>query len=195
MGIQRVKRAIERQAKDKHRGRLLKLIPTEATGVEIGVWRGDWAAELLERTRPRRLFLVDPWTFQPEFKGSWFGGAIAKSQADMDQIYETVVERFAAPIAAGQVIVHRCPSAEAPINVPLDWVYVDGNHSYEYVRDDLEKYGALVRAGGLVIGDDYGRFAAWWGDGVLRAFDDYIASGVVEKLQVRGRQIVLRKRY
>jgi hypothetical protein len=189
--MQRAKRTIARyRAKD--RSWFFDLIPANSTGIEVGVWRGDWSAELLANVSPRRLFLVDPWTFQPDFTGAWFGGGIAQSQADMDEIYEGVLERFAGPLAAGQIIVHRCPSAEAPISEPIDWVYVDGNHSYDYVRNDLAKYGSLVRVGGLIIGDDYARSVAW-DNGVLRAFDEYVHSGQVEKIRVRGRQIVLRK--
>lgn len=33
---------------------------------------------------------------------------------------------------------------------PIDFLFIDGDHSYEGVKQDFEVYGALVRAGGLV---------------------------------------------
>jgi len=46
---------------------------------------------------------------------------------------------------------------------PFDCVFIDGNHSYEYVKLDLENYAPLVRTGGIIAlhdanfeGDRYG---------------------------------------
>jgi len=38
----------------------------------------------------------------------------------------------------------------------FDWVYIDGNHSYENVLEDLRHYLPFVKTGGLLCGDDYG---------------------------------------
>ena len=35
-------------------------------------------------------------------------------------------------------------------NEPLDLLFIDGDHQYEAIRDDFERYAALVRSGGLV---------------------------------------------
>lgn len=37
----------------------------------------------------------------------------------------------------------------------LDFVYIDGDHSYKAVTSDLESWFDKVRSGGLVSGDDY----------------------------------------
>lgn len=37
----------------------------------------------------------------------------------------------------------------------LDWAYIDGNHSYEYVLEDLEICKDLVKNGGFILCDDY----------------------------------------
>jgi len=48
-------------------------------------------------------------------------------------------------------------SDEAVDKIPdmLDFVYIDGNHSYEYVKRDIENYHCLVKPGGFVGGHDY----------------------------------------
>ena len=38
----------------------------------------------------------------------------------------------------------------------FDWIYIDGNHTYEYVKQDLEGYRPKVKPGGYMAGDDYG---------------------------------------
>ena len=37
----------------------------------------------------------------------------------------------------------------------IDFIFIDGNHSYEYVLEDLENYYPKVKIGGILCGDDY----------------------------------------
>jgi hypothetical protein len=43
------------------RDEVVARLPKEGIGAEVGVWKGDFAANLLQRTKPRRLYLIDPW--------------------------------------------------------------------------------------------------------------------------------------
>ena len=40
---------------------------------------------------------------------------------------------------------------------PIDFLFIDGDHTYEGVRKDWENYGALVRPGGLMAMHDVGK--------------------------------------
>jgi len=42
------------------------------------------------------------------------------------------------------------------ITPELDFVFIDGNHMYEYVKKDYEMYSPLVRKGGIVAFHDIG---------------------------------------
>jgi hypothetical protein len=173
------------------------MLPRASVGAEIGVWQGDFSARILRTVRPAKLHLIDPWMFMgaDEYRDAWYGGKLAADQAAMDDIHASVLRRFAREIAAGVVEVHRFTSVEAASRFPaayFDWVYVDGNHLYEAVRADLELYGARLRAGGLLAGDDYG-LPGWWEDGVTRAVDDLLATGGYETVTLAANQFVLRK--
>jgi predicted O-methyltransferase YrrM len=96
-------------------------------------------------------------------------------------------------MAAGVVEIHRAGSADAADRFPdgaFDWVYVDGDHTYESVRIDLELYRAKVRPGGILAGDDYGT-EGWWQAGVTRSVNELVATGVVEPIRL-GTHFVLR---
>ena len=170
-----------RQARHRReRARLLRRLPKHSVGVEIGVWAGDLSAAILRAVRPVQLHLLDPWAFAPDerYEQAWYGGARAGSQAEMDEVYKRVLQRFETEIADGAVVIHRSTSAEAAAgfeDASLDWVYVDGNHLYEYVRADLELFAPKVRPGGLLAGDDYGT-PGWWDDGVRRAVDRFLVT-------------------
>src|SRR5688572_947522 len=155
------------------RKRLLRMLPRGSVGAEVGVWKGDFSELILRVVRPRELHLIDPWRFEvaPGYSSARYGGSKAKSQADMDAIYSSVTERFGVQVASGRVAVHRSPSADAGGRFEdgfFDWVYIDGNHLYEFVLADLESFYPKVRSGGFLAGDDYGR-PGWWDDGVTRA--------------------------
>ncbi len=175
---------------------MLRHFPQGSVGAEIGVWRGDFAARILQVVRPTRLHLIDPWQFMDAapYRRAWYGGAAARDQAFMDRLHAEVVDRFASETARGVVSVHRLRSAEAAVGLPdryFDWIYVDGDHLYESVRADLELFEPKVRPGGIIAGDDYGT-PGWWEDGVTRAVDEFVAARGCEVAMLRAGQFALR---
>jgi len=172
---------------------LFRHVPHGGVGAEVGVWRGDFAEALLAETAPRQLHLVDPWRFQsgPEYSEASYGGKLATSQADMDELFGLVCARFADD---DRVVVHRGTSREVAHAIragALDWVYLDAEHWYESVRDDLASWAPKVKAGGLVMGDDYGARGYWEG-GVTRAVDEFIRSEGCDVVMLEANQFVLR---
>ena len=139
------------------RRRLLNRVPRGAVCAEIGVWKGDFSARILRHTRPRALHLIDPWLFQPDCPEHPYGGRVAGNQADMDRIHQAVEERFG---NAPGVVIHRGASADILSTFPddhFDWVYIDGDHAYDFVLADLHLCFAKTKPGGLITGDDYTR--------------------------------------
>ena len=130
----------------------------------------------------------------PEREASLYGGADL-SQADMDARHLRVLSAFRQPIDNGRVEVIRATSREAVTRFEdesLDFVYVDGDHSYDEVAADLREFLPKLRPGGLLLADDY-RTSGWWGDAVVRACHELVArGGVTVELKI-GAQIVFRK--
>jgi hypothetical protein len=147
-------------------------LPKHGVGAEIGVFKGDFSAQVLRRSRPVRLHLIDPWKQE---SGPADDDVICRAgQAYGDALHDHVRRRFAAEIERGTVVVHRRLSGEAADTLePLDWVYIDGMHTYENVKNDLTRYYPLVKPGGIIAGDDYGMGGWWWGDGVREAVDEF----------------------
>ena len=154
---------------------LLEWMPKQAVCAEVGVWKGEFSARILRLTKPRELHLIDPWLYQPQFPGCGYGGAAARCQADMDRLCDRVMRELG---GLPTVFIHRNRSAPALAEFPdgyFDWIYVDGNHEYEHVKEDLVSAMRKVRRGGFVTGDDY-RWGASDGYPVRRALHDVIAA-------------------
>lgn len=157
---------------------------------------GRFSRMLVNRTRPRKLHLIDPWLcLEDERYLRSHYGARHSDQAVMDARYARVLDRFAEEIRSSSVEVHRSFSQDAVAAFPddyFDFIYLDGDHHYEAVVADLDAYFPKVQSGGLIIGDDYSD-ERWWGDAVIRAFHEFIYSRPV-LIEVKiEHQIALRK--
>jgi hypothetical protein len=176
------------------RRRLLDRLPGSAVCAEIGVWQGHFSSLILDLKEPRQFHLIDPWSHEEgeEYQEALYGGRCA-GQEEMDRIYREVVDRFATEIESGRVSIHRQPSLDAVSAFPnhyFDWIYIDGNHLYEYVKADLASWAPKVKSGGLIAGDDYVT-GKWWGNGVVQAVNEF-ASKLDIGVSTLGSQFLLK---
>lgn len=177
---------------------VLEMLPKDAVGAEIGVWKGDFSAQILKTARPKLLHLIDPWLVSAESDrtGEAWYGADKTTQAAMDTISDQVAKRFAREIAGGQVRIHRSDAVHALGTLEeasVDYVYIDGDHSYEGVVSDLAEAFRVTKFKGFICCDDY-LLGAWWNDGVVRAVHELLVSKPVIIYYKANTQIVLRKR-
>jgi hypothetical protein len=143
--------------KGDYRTFLLRKLPQKSVGCELGVWKGDFSREIVRTVNPKKLYLIDPWSYQPDCPDSWYGGTNAKTQIDMDEIYLSVKRLFS---KNKNVQILRKKTEELHDEISdneLDWAYIDGNHQFEYVLKDLHYFSRKVKDGGIICGDDYDR--------------------------------------
>jgi hypothetical protein len=172
-------------------------MPTNSVCAEIGVWQGDFSRKILNAVRPKVLHLIDPWKFEAggTYRSAWYGQA-DRNQAYLDSVWRSVQERFRKQVQAGHVVIHRAASAAAARefeNSYFDWLYIDGNHLYEFVNKDLKSYFPKVRHGGYITGDDY-EDSGWWQGGVKKAVDEFVSNGSCDVVLTRNNQFILRKK-
>ena len=178
------------------RRQVLELMPKNAVGAEIGVHLGDFSAQILKVACPRTLHLVDPWLYlpQPAYRGSWYGGP-RHNQQEMDERYANVSARFGTEIQKGQIVVHRGFASDVANQFgqgELDFLYVDGDHTYKGVSSDIESYWEKLKINSVLIADDYS-LDGWWGDGVVRAVHDALNTRKCIVAFALGNQIVLKR--
>lgn len=117
-------------------------------GAEIGVWKGKFAAVLCHANPRLKLICVDPWSVQPDYLSAW------NTKENMDYSYMKARKK----LAAYDIRFIRKTSVDAAKEIPdgsLDFVYIDGNHRYENVAQDILAWVPKVRTGGVVSGHDY----------------------------------------
>jgi hypothetical protein len=195
-GLQEAIRFLRGQPRNS-REYVLSKMPKGSVGCEIGVHEGEYSRMMLDVIRPSRLHLIDPWKHEgdAQYQQSYYGGLGPDGQAVMDARYGKVRERFAKELASGQIVIHRGFSTDFVGEFAdryFDWVYIDGNHLYEFVKQDLELYAPKVKPGGYLVGDDYG-VEGWWKNGVQKAVDEFAKRTPGVTLEVKGHQFLCRK--
>lgn len=179
--------------KESYRNQLVSCLPRHSVGVEVGVHKGEFSSFLLNFLQPKQLHLIDPWRYESseQYDQSWYGG-MADGQAELDERFESVQKKFQKEIAEGGVVIHRMDSALALAAFEaesLDWVYIDGNHLYEFVLKDLNASLSKVKKGGIISGDDY-QLGGWWDGGVIKAVDEFCEKFSLRK-EIIGNQFLI----
>lgn len=119
---------------------------------EVGVWEGE-ASRIFNFIFPDAfLYLIDPWEGYEEYLSN--GRPPSINSQDYEKAYETVKANFS---NQSKCKIIRKKSFDAVSEVPdqLDLVFIDGNHSYEYVKKDIDLWLPKVRKGGILSGHDY----------------------------------------
>lgn len=171
--------------KDSHN--LMHVIKPNTVGAEIGVWFGNTSTQFLKKGL-KKLYMVDPYSVEPYKENSemTYQEYLAKYQpitgefAEVgfqkyyDRVYAEINSRFR---TFKEVEICRMLSDEwfkKYNDVKLDWIYIDGDHSYEGCLSDLENGLKAVKPGGLILGDDYGWPDAKWSKvGVTKAVNEF----------------------
>lgn len=121
--------------------------------VEIGTWEGDFSYELLEQTNCKKLYCIDP--YRHFTNNEYPDGMNRLSQLDFDNKFNTIKDRFKK--YGDRVEFIRLTSEEAIdsfTNNTIDYIYIDGNHDYKYVYQDINLWYPKVKQGGWICGDD-----------------------------------------
>jgi len=119
---------------------------------EIGVWKGDFAKEILEKGDfIERYYMIDPWANLPDWNKP-FNVKPDKFAA----IYAEAMEKIA--FASERITILRGRTKEMIDRIPdgsLDFAYVDGDHTLRGITIDLIRLLPKIKEGGFIGGDDF----------------------------------------
>ena len=129
------------------RNHLLDLLPKGAIASELGVAQGDFTREIIDRTQPKKLHLVDVWA----------------SARYHDGLSKLVADKFKSEIDSGQVEINRGYSTEWLPKYEdgyFDFIYIDTDHTYGTTAQELELARTKMKKGGIIAGHDF-TIGAW----------------------------------
>jgi len=117
-------------------------------GVEVGSFKGEFARTILEKWQGT-LYMVDAWYELEDYND------MSNIGLNQDAYLEAMrsINEF-----RDRAYMLRCLSNQAVDLFPdesLDFVYIDANHEYSYVVEDIKLWYPKVKKGGIVAGHDY----------------------------------------
>jgi len=122
------------------------------TGVEIGTCRAESTAYLLEECpNIKKLYTLDPFA---EFT-DWVGTIKQEIQDKWKAIAEKNLAPYGDRVEMLQIYSADAVNFDGFFAESLDFVFIDGDHSYEGVLADLQGFYPFLRKGGIFAGHDY----------------------------------------
>jgi hypothetical protein len=148
-------------------------------GAEIGVHKGTYSEVLCQGNPEMELYCIDPWTV---YESEGVDEPFAQNQEALDGFYEEAKKR----LALYHCNIIRKPSMEAVKDFKpgdLDFIYLDANHDFKHVTEDIAAWAEIVRSGGIVAGHDYGHFKRRdQGQPAIKAIDNYVRDHGIKML-------------
>lgn len=145
---------------------------TKLIGAEIGVFEGEGAVRLCTELKFNLLYLIDPYLIHEGYTD--YAGYNQSEWGDIEFRMRTAlnINSNGDGVYNGQPIKHlKMMSVDAAKEIDdgsLDFVYLDGNHDYSYVKTDLETWYGKVKVGGWIMGHDWPRLT------VQKAVNEFI---------------------
>jgi hypothetical protein len=117
------------------------------TGAEIGTERGLYAEILCKANPSLKLYCVDPWASYPGYREYVSSEKYNDCYLEAKNRLSPFDCRFIKSVSRDALNLIKDES--------LDFVYIDGNHEFAYIAEDISGWSKKVRPGGIVAGHDY----------------------------------------
>ena len=139
-------------------------------GIEIGTFAGESTEIFLKSNAFKTLYCIDPYIqgFDPNDEST-------------SELLPFAEKRFDKKFKDNKIIKKiKCKSDDA-INLfednSIDFIYIDGNHQYKFVKNDIINYFPKIKIGGIISGHDYETSEKTFHiRGVKKAVDEYFKS-------------------
>lgn len=119
-------------------------------GIEIGCSEGDTTCFLLESNQTLKITSIDPYVAYQDWNRS--------TLSDRPAMYDHTMRRMQSYITQGRFEMIRDYSDNAIDRFEdesLDFIFIDGLHTYEQVKLDCNNYYRKLKSGGLFSGHDF----------------------------------------
>jgi SAM-dependent methyltransferase len=137
---------------------------------EIGVQSGEFSEKLLKSKVLNKLYLIDCWTYQYNYID------IANIEDEQQKIlYEYVLKKFEGEPRVSIIKKFSNQACNLFENDSFDFIYIDADHSYEAVKNDINIWYDKLKDGGILAGHDYVNGLLPEGEfGVKQAVDEFV---------------------
>lgn len=154
---------------------LIKANLKDLVGVEVGVFDGSHCWGFLQNLDIKKLYLIDPYVAYPaHIEDVGLERSINLMRRAKARSALWAKERF--PGKCVHIYKKSLDVVGDFEDESLDFIYLDGDHSYENVSKEIPLWQAKVKRGGLMGGHDYSKRRPE----VIRAVNEYCEKHKIE---------------
>lgn len=133
------------------------------SGIEIGVWEGGNAKRMMDKLPNLKLIGIDPF----EAYQDWCGYLDERIISDREKIAIRDMQPYVDAERFSFLREYSDKALEFIEDESMDFVYIDGDHSYKWALHDITNYWGKVKHGGVLCGHDRSL------EGVKKALDEF----------------------
>ena len=139
---------------------LIADMPENVIMAEVGCYAGESTVMFLSSGKIKKLYAIDPWSTDYDHSDDPVSGCL-ESTKTMRMVYDDIPlaeAMFDANVMDNNknVVKMKMTLDEAFDDLPpLDMIYIDGDHKYQAVVNDIVLAKKIVKKGGWITGHDY----------------------------------------
>lgn len=134
--------------------------------LEIGTYEARNTVSIFKELNVQRIFCVDPYKYYDD------------NQLNVVQLHKAkALAKERLKLYASKVTWIPTTSSIAAASIKdnsLDFIYIDGDHRYKYVKSDIELYWKKLKKGGIISGHDIDH------PGVMQAVGEFTLKNNIE---------------
>ena len=138
------------------------------TGAEVGVCDGTYSLILCQTIPGIKMYGIDPYIAYKRYRDY-------RRQSSLEHAFDHAKEKLKGYPTYEFIVKTSMEAVLQFKDESLDFVFIDGNHDYSFVRDDIREWHKKVRKGGIVSGHDFYVFPSG-NDGVPKAVVEYTSA-------------------
>lgn len=119
------------------------------SGVELGVESGKFSEILCQNLPDAKIYSIDPWEFYPLFRNF-------KQQKHHNRLYRMAVKKLSVYKNSEIIRKKSMDAVKDFADESLDFVFIDADHRFQHIVNDLAEWSKKVRIGGVISGHDFG---------------------------------------
>lgn len=151
-----------------NRNELISQLPKNMVWIELGVFIGDFSKDIFRLTNPSKLYLVDMF---PESMISGDKDGHNVRTLDLRNVPNELSSYFdGQPVEIVKSTTTEFLKKMINEKIEVDCVYIDADHGYHSVKNDLELSYHVVKSEGYICGHDYHQIHF---EGVFRAVNEF----------------------
>lgn len=150
--------------------------PSIDTAVEIGVLKGESGRYISNILQPKKLIGIDPYQLYENYTDK--PSKEFNDQEQLDKLAAQMIEAYKTynkPRHSELVRARNHQVVNTFADGSLDYVYLDGDHKYDSVKQDIKMWYPKLKVGAILSGHDYCIGSVQEKFGVIEAVQEFVA--------------------